>query len=270
MTYLVIGATGKAGWHVVDELLKAGQRVRAVTRNPGAAVFPQGVEVVKGDVGDPHALAAALEGVVGAHLLAAAGGTPTDPEIADVVRKAGVRRVTLLWNGAVGPVERAFEDSGVEWTRLEALDFMGNTGTWAEELRETGEVREPYGDVPSAFVHEADVGAVVAAVLVLGGHAGRSYALTGPEGITPRQRLAAIAEATGRRLQFVEISDAQARERLRQAGLGEADVELLTSWASQPHPGTDDVREILGREPVTFDRWAGENAKLFRAGPRPR
>ncbi len=48
MTFLVTGAMGKAGRHVVDSLLAEGQKVRALTRHPGKAAFPPQVEVVRG------------------------------------------------------------------------------------------------------------------------------------------------------------------------------------------------------------------------------
>ncbi|WP_223167911.1 hypothetical protein [Nonomuraea sp. SYSU D8015] len=46
---------------------------------------------------------------------------------------------------------------------------MSNTLGWAPALRAEGRVPEPFGDVPMAVIHEADVGAAVAAVLVAGG-----------------------------------------------------------------------------------------------------
>src|SRR4030081_518241 len=46
---LVTGATGRVGRLVVDELLRAGVAVRALTRRPEQAALPAGAEVVAGD-----------------------------------------------------------------------------------------------------------------------------------------------------------------------------------------------------------------------------
>jgi uncharacterized protein YbjT (DUF2867 family) len=46
---VLTGATGNVGGNVVRQLLDAGERVRAVTRSPGAARLPDGVEVVGGE-----------------------------------------------------------------------------------------------------------------------------------------------------------------------------------------------------------------------------
>ncbi|TKK91711.1 NAD-dependent epimerase/dehydratase family protein [Herbidospora galbida] len=258
MTFLVTGATGRAGRHVVDALLAEGHRVRALTRHPGRAAFPPQVEVAGGDLTDPESLRGALRGVVGVHLLTTGGDDyatlTTGPELAALFAEAGVRRVTLLWNGRVGPVEEAFAAGSVEWTRLEATDFMSNTLQWLPQI-ERGRVEEMRGDVPVAVVHEADVGAVAARVLMDGGHAGRSYTITGPVALTVRDRLAAIGKVLGRRLEFAELGEERARESWRAAGHGEELVEIFTAWHGTPHPATPVVRELLGRRPLTFEQW---------------
>ncbi|NUU26382.1 MAG: NAD(P)H-binding protein, partial [Streptomycetaceae bacterium] len=78
MAVLVTGATGNVGRHVVAELLRRGQRVRALTRDPAGARLPPGVEAVGGDLTRPDTLAPALDGVTGVHLItfAAADGSP--------------------------------------------------------------------------------------------------------------------------------------------------------------------------------------------------
>lgn len=50
MTTLVTGATGNTGRHVVTELVRRGEHVRALTRDPVAAarLFAPEVEVVAG------------------------------------------------------------------------------------------------------------------------------------------------------------------------------------------------------------------------------
>ncbi|TMR23768.1 NAD-dependent epimerase/dehydratase family protein [Nonomuraea turkmeniaca] len=273
MTFLVTGATGRAGRHVVEELLRLGHPVRALTRAPARARLPGQVEVVKGDLTDPDSVRSALRGVVGVHLLTVGGDDyatlRTGPELAKMAAEAGVRRVTLLWNGAPGPVEDAFESGDVEWTRLQPVDFMSNTLGWAPAVRAEGRVYEPFGDVPMAVIHEADVGAVSAAVLAGGGHGGETYTLTGPEPYTARQRLATIGKILGRELEFNELTEEQARERWRQAGHAEELIELLASWQGNPPPEaytvSPAVQEITGREPRTFEQWVREHTGHFTA-----
>ncbi|WP_336211132.1 NmrA family NAD(P)-binding protein [Nonomuraea sp. LPB2021202275-12-8] len=272
MTYLVTGATGRTGRQVVDHLLQAGQQVRALTRDPAKAALPPQVEVVAGDLTAPETLGPAFDGVTGVHLLAVGGDDyatlRTGPEIVELALKAGVRRATVLWNGHVGPVEEAVEASELEWTRLQPGDFMSNTLGWAEPIRTKDAVREPFGDVPSAMVHEADVGAVAAAVLVEPGHARKIYTLTGPEALSSRQRLDIIAATIGRKLRFEELTEEQAREDWRQAGHSEEFIEVLATWRRNPPPEAytvvSTVEDITGRPPRTFADWVASHAARFK------
>mgnify|MGYP001343485916 CR=1 FL=1 len=61
---LVTGATGFVGSRLVSALADRGHRVRALTRRAAGleALVRPGVEVVRGDLGDPTALVRAAEG----------------------------------------------------------------------------------------------------------------------------------------------------------------------------------------------------------------
>jgi len=62
---LVTGATGFLGHYIVDELLANGYKVRLLVRNASSRKLPWGdlVEVIEGDLLDPLAVLAAIEGV---------------------------------------------------------------------------------------------------------------------------------------------------------------------------------------------------------------
>lgn len=102
MRVLVTGATGFVGSHLAEALVAAGHDVRAMTRAPeryaGAGV------AVRGDVGDPATLAAALADQEAAyylvHSLDAADFTERDRRgaaaFADAARQAGVGQVVYL------------------------------------------------------------------------------------------------------------------------------------------------------------------------------
>ncbi|GAB4584197.1 NmrA family NAD(P)-binding protein [Nocardia sp. IFM 10818] len=269
MTTLVTGATGNTGRHVVAELVRRGERVRALTRDPGAAaqVLPGGVELVAGTHTAPVTLGAALEGVERLHITVTAGLAEVGPELVRRAVDAGVRRITVVWGGGVGPVEQAVAESGVEWTRLEPQEFMSNTLTWVESIRADGEVREPYDNL-SALVHEADIGAVAAVALLEDGHAGQAYNLTGPESLTPTERIALLSKVIGRDIRFVRMTHEQAVERLMSTGVSRADADYVIGWYAAPTPESttvdDTVPRVLGRPARTFAQWVDEHADRFR------
>ncbi|MFF5259483.1 NAD(P)H-binding protein [Actinomadura viridis] len=274
MTVLVTGAKGNVGRHVVKELLSGGHRVRALTRDPAGAgaVLPDGVEVATGDLAVPDSLAPALEGVTALHLITFDGGDGaplrTGPRIARLAAKAGVRRVTVLWGGEPGPVEEAVAAEGLPWTVLQPQEFMSNALAWTGSIRTEGVVREPFGATRSAMIHEADIGAVAARTLTEDGHVGEKYMLTGPEVMDMPQKLAVLGEVLGRDIRFVELTEQQARERMRREGASQEAIDHVIGWYAAP-PGeaytvTPTVERILGRPPRTFAQWARENAEAFR------
>jgi len=127
MTILVIGATGRVGRHVVDQLVKRGATVRVLTRDASKANFPAGVDVAEGEILDLDALRAAFKGVTTLFLLNAVTGDEFTQAIItlNIAREAGVERVVYL---SVIHADRFVNvphfavKSGAE-RMLEAMDF---------------------------------------------------------------------------------------------------------------------------------------------------
>ncbi|MFD6169204.1 NmrA family NAD(P)-binding protein [Streptomyces coeruleorubidus] len=271
---LVTGATGTVGRQVVAELLARGHEVRVLTRDASKAAFPAGVEVVEGDLTQPDGLAPALEGITGLHLITFGGAsfTPleTGPRILELARSAGVRRITVLHGGGPTPLEDAVRaDDGVEWTVLMPVEFMANALEWADGIVASGKVREPFVSRLSAMVHEGDIGAVAAVALTEEGHAGQEYVITGPELLTVGDKVATIAAAVGREIALVELTEEQAVEQWRAAGLPENVIGfLLEAYGNTPEVGrtvASTVEKVTGRPARTFAQWAGEHADAFKA-----
>jgi uncharacterized protein YbjT (DUF2867 family) len=270
---LVTGATGTVGRQVVAELLRLGRPVRALTRDPGKADLPGGVEVVRGDLTDPDGLTAALDGVSGLHLITFGGEyfapLETGPRIVELAREAGVRRVTVLNGGGPTPLEDAVRASDVPWTVVMPVEFMANALEWADGIRTRDEVCEPFTGRLSAMVHEADIGAVAAVALTEDGHAGQEYLVTGPELLTVRDKADAIAAARGRAVRLVELSEAEAVARWRAEGRPQDVIDfLLEVYGDTPPEGRtvlDTVQKVTGRPARTFAEWARAHAGAFRA-----
>ncbi|MFD3484516.1 NAD(P)H-binding protein [Streptomyces sp. NPDC058665] len=273
---LVTGATGTVGREIVRELLGRGLSVRALTRDPAKADFPDGVEVVRGDLADPASLAPALEGVTGLHLITFDGGAfaelRTGPEIVELAVKAGVHRITVLNGGGDTPLQDAVKAGGaahgIAWTVLMPVEFMANALEWADGIRAGDSVREPFTGRLSAMVHEGDIGAVAAVALSEDGHGGRSYLITGPEALTIQDKADALAGARGQKIEVVELTEAQAVEEWRAAGQPEHVIGfLLEVYGNTPPEGrtpVGTVEEVTGRPARTFAQWAAEHAEVFR------
>ncbi|MFB9661868.1 SDR family oxidoreductase [Glycomyces mayteni] len=270
MTIVVTGATGNVGRSLVEELAAAGHRVRAVTRDPAGARFPEGVEAVAGDFADPASLERALDGATALHLMTTYGPknetVPGSAQLASAALAAGVKRVSLLWNGYRGAVEEAF--AALNAVELQPGEFMSNALTWAEEIRESGTVSEPFAHIGHAPVHEADIAAVAAVALTTDALAGQQIPLTGPGVVTVPEQVAAIAAAAGRDVAFTALNEDQGRLRMQALGYDEGAIDYVMGWRADP-PGwtlrpSDTVELVTGRPARTFDDWAREHADAFR------
>ena len=103
---LLTGATGYVGGRLLPTLLERGHDVRALTRDPSRATFPDGVEVAAGDVVQGTGLDEALEGIDVAlylvHSMGTGAGAFADADrrgaeaFARAATSAGVRRIVYL------------------------------------------------------------------------------------------------------------------------------------------------------------------------------
>ncbi|MBB4920617.1 SDR family oxidoreductase [Streptosporangium saharense] len=284
---VVTGATGNVGRPLVRLLSQAGERVTAVSRKITASDVPEGVTALAADLADPASVRPALDGadalflLVGGDLIAATGdaGAVVGDLLADAVA-AGVRRVVLLSSLGVvtrpdslshGLLGKSIEDavlrSGLEWTILRPSGFASNAYAHAEPVRALRTVAAPSGDVGLPLVDPDDIAEVAAAALLQDGHAGRSYELTGPALVTPRQQAEAIGAAIGEAVRFTELTGEEALARML-TFMPEPVAETTLDIIGRPTPAelrvSPDIEHVLGRPANPFAAWAERNAMAFR------
>jgi uncharacterized protein YbjT (DUF2867 family) len=274
---LVTGATGNAGGGVVNGLLELGADVRGLVREGSESKLPNGVEAAVADLNDPESLRGPLEGVSAIFLLSGYDGIE---ESLALMRDAGVERVVLLSSSAAptGDLdnavaryhilsERAVRESGLPWTFLQPNSFMTNALRWLPQLEDGDTIRAPFADVAISTIHPDDVGAVAARALTTAEHEGRTYRLSGPEGLRPAEQVAILAKFSGRDLRFEAQTNEEARAEM-EAAMPKAYVDAFFEFfvdgtvdETTVHPT---VKEVTGREPRTFEDWAEANADAFR------
>ncbi|MFG2864405.1 SDR family oxidoreductase [Streptomyces sioyaensis] len=283
---LVTGATGKVGRQVVSQLLAAGTgEVRALTRTPGTARLPDGVEVRRGGLSTPAALEEALRGVSAVFLLWPFHSAGPAAAVVEAIRRHA-DRVVLLSSGAVvdgvaaerqphpvgrshAAVEQLIERSGLRWTHLRPATFAANTLWWAGQLRTGDVVRGAYGAVPMALVHEADIAAVAVRALAEDGHGGAAYALTGPDVLTQVEQVRAIGEVLGRPLRWEELSREAARQQLlADDGFPDAFVDALldghAGMLAAPRPvTTGTIEAVTGTPARAYRDWVADHLADF-------
>jgi NADH dehydrogenase len=226
---LVTGATGYLGRRVVPQLLAAGHELRALVRDPARAAVPAGVDLVRGDLGDGGALAAACRGAGAVVSLAAVTADRKAPAggydavnargvgaLARTAADAGVDRIVHLGGidtsqGEPGPYlagrragERAIRESGVPWALLQpSIMFGGPDSAFVRAM--VGLIRRaPVVPVPGDGrlllqpVWVEDVARCVAALAVGDVPTGQAYPIGGADRLSYDQVLDAIGAAIGR------------------------------------------------------------------------
>jgi uncharacterized protein YbjT (DUF2867 family) len=267
---LVTGATGLVGGELVAKLHARGVEVLALSRNPGTAKLPDGVEVVSGDLSAPASLEHILSRVDRVYL--SAGGRMSDA-LAATLSRGGVKRVVVV-SGLDSPpddVERPLRASGMEWTSLRPSAFAANSSDmWGPSIRATQSVRTPYPEAVTASIHESDIADVAATVLLDDGdgHHEKRYELTGPQALSLRRQVETIAEVTRRDIALIEETPEEARERLLTISGHKAFVDrILQRWldASQNPPSpTTNVEIITGHPARSFAQWVRDHVHDFQ------
>jgi uncharacterized protein YbjT (DUF2867 family) len=280
---LIIGATGRVGRLVVDQLVSAGASVRALTRRPEVAELPTAVEVVRGDLTVPESLEAPLKNVETVFLLWTAPPATVPAVIERLASRA--RRVVLLSSPHQTPhpffqqpnpmarfhadLERQIAESGLASTIIRPGMFASNTQFWwGSMIRDGDVVRWPYGAAETAPIDERDVAAVAARALSDARYAGGDYVLTGPESLSQIEQVAIIGTELGRSIQFEELSPEEFRRETAGTWPASAVEMLMTAWqATIGHKAflTSTVLDVLGSPPRTFRQWAADHTAAFSA-----
>lgn len=272
---LVIGGTGQVGSEVARQLRDAGEEVRTLSRSD--------VADVQADLADPASLDAALAGADRVFMATSAGPdqVQTETNAIEAAKRAGVERLVKLsvlgaeagapirFGDNHGRIEDALKGSGLAFTVLRPSGFMQNTLQWAGPIKSQGTVYAPEADAKVAWIDVTDIAAVAVVALTQDGHAGETYALTGPAALSARVQAEAIGRALGRDLEVVTFPASEAKDPMMQAGVPEWTAEALVELIGQVYAEgyaeslADGVQRTTGRPPRSYEDWVAENREAF-------
>lgn len=221
MTILVIGATGRVGRHVVDQLVARDADVRVLTRDPAKATFPANVAVAAGDLLDIDALRAAFSGTSTLFLLNAVTGDEFTQALItlNIAREAGVDRIVYLSvfdaDRAVNVphfavkhgAERMLALMGFGATILRPTYFIDNEVMVKDVVLQHGVYPMPIGDKGVAMVDARDIAEVAAIELIRREQAPgnlplQTINLVGPETLTGESVAKIWSEVLGRPITY--------------------------------------------------------------------
>src|SRR6201997_5138024 len=295
---LVTGAAGRVGAvgrTITELLLKQGKAVRAMVRTEDAraqALRGMGAEVVVGDLLDLDSMHRAIEGVETMYF----GLSVSDTYLAATVNTAavakhhGVKAFINMSQMTVSQVsitettpspqhklhwlaEQALDWSGLPFVHVRPTVFLEGffLTLTPDSVRESDQIRLPFGEGKTSPVAVEDVARVIAALLANPQpHIGKIYHLTGPQSENMHFFAQEYSKALGRTITFQHIPVEPWRDVLRERGFPVHVVNHLTTMTELHRAGrfdrmSDDVQMLTGQRPLSVQEFVRKNAAAFTA-----
>src|SRR5262252_1255327 len=298
---LVTGAAGRVGAvgrTVTELLLQQGKMVRAMVRTEDGrsqALREKGAEVVVGDLLDLDSMHRVIAGCETMYF----GLSVSDVYLAATVNTAAVAKhhgVKAFINMSQMTLSQmsitettASPQHKLQWLAEQALNWSGLRVVHvrptvflegfflmltSESVRESNQIRLPFGEGKTSPVAAEDVGRVVAALLASPQpHIGKIYHLTGPRSENMYFYAQEYSKALGRTITFQDIPLAPWRDGLLKRGLSVHLVNHLATMADLHRAGrydrmSDDVLKLTGQGPLSVEEFVRKNAATFSASEK--
>ena len=298
---LVTGAAGRVGAvgrTITELLLKQGKPLRAMVRNEderAQVLRDMGAEVVAGnllDLDSMHQVIAGCETMyfgmsVSEDYLAATVNT------AAVAKHHGVQAFINMSQMTLSQMSisqtTASPQHKLHWLAEQALNWSGLPVVHVrptvllegffliftpDSVRESNQIRLPFGEGKTSPVAVSDVARVVAELLANPKpHLGKSYHLTGPQSENMHFFAQEYSKALGRTITFQDIAVGPWRDGLLERGFPLHLVNHLATMADLHRAGrydrmSDDVLTLTGQRPLSVQEFVRSNATAFTARAR--
>jgi uncharacterized protein YbjT (DUF2867 family) len=200
--------------------------------------------------------------------------------VVSAAKTAGVKKIAKLsvWGADAEEyalarmhrtVERVIEASGLEWTFLRPNNFMQSFIVYeAESIRAEGAFYLPAGEAKVNHIDVRDIARAAARALTAPGHAGKAYNLSGPKAISYAEAAEILSDVLGKQVRYVAVSDDAAKSAMIAGGAPELFADYLIELNQYFRAGraagvSAAVKDVTGRDPITFEQFARDNAGVF-------
>src|SRR5215831_14291775 len=295
---LVTGAAGRVGAvgrTVTELLLQQGKMVRAMVRTEDGrsqALREKGAEVVVGDLLDLDSMHRVIAGCETMYF----GLSVSDVYLAATVNTAAVAKhhgVKAFINMSQMTLSQmsinettASPQHKLQWLAEQALNWSGLRVVHvrptvflegfflmltSESVRESNQIRLPFGEGKTSPVAAEDVARVVATLLTdPQPHIGKIYNLTGPQSRDMNFYALEYSKALGRAITYQDIPVEPWRDALLEQGWPVHVVKHFEAMANLHRAGrydrmSDDVLTLTGQSPLKVQDFVRKNAAAFTA-----
>ena len=287
---LVTGASGNIGDEIVNQLLGVAPAVSikaAVHSRQNVKKVKDGdrVKVIPIDYNESDTLRQALKDLDKLFLL-----TPDVPNAAHLAsnavteaKKAGIRHIVKQsvmgadLEADVGTmrlhrqVEDIIEQSGIPFTFLRPNEFMQNFINFhSPSIKGNNAFYIPLEDAKVSLVDVRDIAAVAVKSLTDEDlHKNKTHLITGPEALSYHQVAEILSNRIGRKINYVNISDEEARAAMKEIGMSDWLINTVSELSDYFRKGkaseiSSAVEEVTGNKPISFSQFANDYVDAFR------
>jgi len=281
---LVTGATSVIGQKLCQLLTENNKSFRAMCRKEDQLenFRKQGIDAVLGKFEDPESLRSAMKGCTSLFLVSPptenqlecemnAINVAKQEQIAYIVKVSASDanlRSSVPWAKAHAHIDHHLRASGIAWTILKPTAFMQNFLTMTKPISK-GFLPQVGGNGLVGYIDAQDIGRVAYHVLTEDHHKRATYYLNGPETLDMKEIASQIAEATGKKVRYVQLPSLAFRVLLRVTGasrwLANGLVEQYAEVVAKHHDQDlcEDVFRLTNHQPRSFLDFAKEHKKAF-------
>ncbi|MEP7152481.1 MAG: NAD(P)H-binding protein [Nitrospira sp.] len=298
---LVTGAAGRVGAvgrTVTELLLKQGHTVRAMVRDEderAQALRDMGAEIVVGDLLDLDSMHRVIAGCDRMYFGLSVSDTylAATVNVAAVAKHHGVKAFINMSQMTVSQMSitdtTASPQHKLHWLAEQALNWSGLPVVHvrptvfldgffllftSDSVKQSHQIRLPFGDGKTSPIAADDVARVVAALLANPQpHIGQIYHLTGPQSETMQFYAQEYSKALGRTITYQDIPVEPWRDELLKRGLPVHLVNHLATMADLHRAGrydrmSDDVLTLTRHAPLSLQEFVRKHAAAFTASAK--
>jgi uncharacterized protein YbjT (DUF2867 family) len=288
-TILVTGATGTVGSEVLKQLsndalsynIKAG--VHSIENANKVQQYDR-VKVVQLDYDNMEGVESAFKDVDKLFLLTHPSSKTVEHEsnLVTEAKKSGIKHIVKqsIMRADLGAdveamrlhrqAEKLIIESAIPYTFLRPNEFMqGFINFQGTTIKSNNAFYVTAEDAKVSFVDARDIAAIAVKALVEGDkHYNKTYMVTGPEALSYHQAADKLSNATGRKIDYVNISEEETRDALKETGMDDWLINtilgLYTLYRNDHASEVLSAVEVTGRKATTFVEFATDHADAFR------
>lgn len=298
---MIFGPTGGVASYALQYAASKGAQVTLAMRDPSKSIpnltssqeSNGSFKRVKADLTDAESVKEAAKGAHSAFIYLVPGPHGTPRSSIQALKDAGVKHVVFLSSYSVqdppssnpqseiipwahAQVELALTDIFGEGnhTSVRPAFFASNTFRYASQIK-AGVVKEINPQNVADFIAPRDIGEVVGSLLLHEDSLPSVVELAGQQTIPLEEAFHSIAKANGRTIRVENLTEEQGVKGMLDQGLPPPIAKYLARHQAHSEKWQRDfrgerfesaqktVKELLGRDGLTFEQWLEENKQVF-------